>query len=71
MNKPLPDGGFSLDEKTRDTYRKFDDQIRELDEDFEVDGVTFSAPEHFGDLAVHLDKDELKTLQDKSRIFWT
>lgn len=35
----------------RDTHRKLDGQIRELDEDFEVDGMRASAPGHFGDPA--------------------
>lgn len=41
----------TLDGKTRDSHRKLDGQIRELDEDFEVDGMTASAPGMFGDPA--------------------
>lgn len=41
----------SLDGKTRDSHRKLDGQIRELDEDFEVDGMTAEAPGMFGDPA--------------------
>lgn len=73
----------TLDGKTRDTHRKLDGQIRELDEDFEVDGMTVSAPGHFGDPAEDcncrccllqrarwaLDEAELKTLQDRAEYF--
>lgn len=73
----------TLDGKTRDTHRKLDGQIRELDEDFEVDGMTVSAPGHFGDPAEDcncrccllqrarwaLDAEELKTLQDRAEYF--
>lgn len=40
-----------LDGNTRDSHRKLDGQIREIDEDFEVDGMTASAPGMFGDPA--------------------
>lgn len=73
----------TLDGKTRDTHRKLDGQIRELDEDFEVNGMTVSAPGHFGDPAEDcncrccllqrarwaLDAEELKTLQDRAEYF--
>lgn len=38
----------SLDGKTRDTHRKLDGQIRELDEPFEVDGMKAMEPGGFG-----------------------
>lgn len=41
----------SLDGRTRDTHRKLDGQIRELDEDFEVNGARASAPGMFGEPA--------------------
>lgn len=41
----------SLDGKTRDTHRQLDGQIRELDEPFEVDGMTAMQPGGFGDPA--------------------
>ena len=73
----------TLDGKTRDTHRKLDGQIRELYEDFEVNGMTVSAPGHFGDPAEDcncrccllqrarwaLDAEELKTLQDRAEYF--
>lgn len=73
----------TLDGNTRDTHRRLDGQIRELDEDFEIDGMTASAPGHFGDPAEDcncrccllqrarwaLDGDELKTLQDRAEYF--
>lgn len=39
----------SLDDKTRDTHRQLDGQIRELDEPFEVQGMTAMQPGGFGD----------------------
>lgn len=39
----------SLDDKTRDTHRLLDGQIRELDEPFEVMGMTAMEPGGFGD----------------------
>lgn len=73
----------TLDGKTRDTHRRLDGQIRELDEDFEIDGMTASAPGHFGDPAEDcncrccllprarwgLDKSELETLQERAEYF--
>lgn len=41
----------SLDGKTRDTHRMLDGQIRELDEPFEVAGMTAMYPGDFGDPA--------------------
>lgn len=73
----------TLDDKTRDTHRKLDGQIRELDEYFEVNGLKATAPGLFGDPAEDcncrccllqrarwgLDEDELKTLQDRAEFF--
>lgn len=73
----------TLDGTTRDTHRRLDGQIRELDEDFEIDGMTASAPGLFGDPAEDcncrccllqrarwaLDKDELETLQERAEYF--
>lgn len=41
----------SLDDKTRDTHRQLDGQIRELDEVFELQGKTAMMPGGFGDPA--------------------
>lgn len=41
----------ALDGKTRETHRKLDGQIREMDEPFEVDGLTAMYPGDFGDPA--------------------
>lgn len=38
----------TLDKKTRPSHRKLDGQVRELDEDFEVDGMKADSPGHFG-----------------------
>lgn len=38
----------TLDIKTRPSHRKLDGQVRELDEDFEVDGMKADSPGHFG-----------------------
>lgn len=73
----------TLDDKTRETHRQLDGQIRELDEYFEVNGLKATAPGHFGDPAEDcncrccllqrarwgLDEDELKTLQDRAEYF--
>jgi SPP1 gp7 family putative phage head morphogenesis protein len=73
----------SLDGKTRDTHRKLDGQIREVDEPFEMDGKKAMFPGDFGDPAEDcncrcasltrarwgLDEDELKTLQDRAEYF--
>lgn len=73
----------ALDGKTRDTHRKLDGQIREVDEPFEVDGKKAMFPGDFGDPAEDcncrctadtrarwaLDEDELKTLQERAAYF--
>lgn len=73
----------SLDGRTRDTHRKLDGQIRELDEPFEVYGMKADAPGHFGDPAEDcncrctllqraawaLDKSELETLKERADFF--
>jgi hypothetical protein len=41
----------ALDGKTRDTHRKLDGQIREIDDPFEVDGKKAMYPGEFGDPA--------------------
>lgn len=41
----------TLDGRTRDSHRKLDGQIRELDEPFEVNGMTAMQPGDFGDPA--------------------
>lgn len=37
----------TLDNKTRPHHRQLDGQVKELDEDFEINGLTASAPGHF------------------------
>lgn len=73
----------SLDGRTRDTHRKLDGQIRELDEPFEVDGKKAMHPSGFGrpeeDINCRctllqrarwaLDDEELQTLQDRAKFF--
>ena len=73
----------SLDGRTRDTHRKLDGQIRELDEPFEVYGMKADAPGQFGDPAEDcncrctllqrakwaLDESELETLQERAEFF--
>lgn len=73
----------SLDGKTRDTHRKLDGQIRELDEPFEVDGMKADAPGYFGNPAEDcncrcallqrarwaLDETELDTLKERAEYF--
>lgn len=73
----------TLDGSTRETHRKLDGQIREVDEDFEVDGMHASAPGHFGDPAEDcncrcavlqrakwaLNEAELETLQERAEFF--
>ncbi|MGD6877845.1 phage minor head protein [Bacillus infantis] len=73
----------TLDGKTRDTHRKLDGQIRELDEPFEVDGMEADAPGMFGDPAEDcncrcallqrarwaLDEEELATLEARAEYF--
>lgn len=73
----------TLDGDTRETHRVLDGQIREIEEDFEVDGKRASAPGHFGDPAEDcncrcvlcqrakwaLDEDELKSLQERAEFY--
>lgn len=73
----------TLDDVTRETHQKLDGQIRELDEDFEVDGMTAPYPGGFGDPAEDcncrccilqrarwaLDADELATLEERANYF--
>lgn len=73
----------TLDDKTRESHRKLDGQIRELDEPFEVDGMKADAPGHFGDPAEDcncrcavlqrakwaLDEEELETLKQRAEYF--
>lgn len=68
----------ALDGRTRETHMKLDGQIRELDEPFEVDGMTAMYPSDFGNPAEDincrcaltqrarwaLDDDETKQLQN-------
>ena len=72
-----------LDGATRDTHRQLDGQIKEVDEDFEVNGLRASAPGMFGDPAEDcncrcsllqkakwaLDDKELETLKDRAEYF--
>ena len=73
----------TLDDVTRETHQKLDGQIRELDEDFEVDGMTVPYPGGFGDPAEDcncrccilqrarwaLDQDELDTLKERAAFY--
>ncbi len=73
----------TLDGDTRPTHRRLDGQIREIDKPFEMDGKEAMYPGDFGDPAEDcncrcvsltrarwaLDKDELKTLQDRAKFF--
>lgn len=73
----------TLDGKTRDSHRRLDGQLRELDKDFEVEGKTASAPGHFGSPKEDcncrcvllqrarwaLDEDELKILQERAEYY--
>lgn len=73
----------TLDGSTRDTHRKLDGQIRELDEPFEVQGHKAKGPGHFGrpeeDINCRcsilqrarwaLDDDELETLKDRAAYY--
>lgn len=73
----------TLDGDTRETHRMLDGQIREIEEDFEVDGKRASAPGHFGDPEEDcncrcvllqrakwaMDEDELKTLQERAEFY--
>ena len=73
----------TLDNRTRPHHKMLDGQIRELDEDFEVEGMTASAPGHFGrakeDINCRccllqrarraLDEDELDELKERAAYF--
>lgn len=73
----------SLDSRTRETHRRLDGQIRELEEPFEIGGREVMAPGYFGDPAEDcncrcvsltrarwaLDEDELQTLKDRAEYF--
>lgn len=73
----------TLDSDTRDTHRRLDGQIREVDEPFEMDGKTAMYPGEFGDPAedcncrcvaltrarAAMDADELKTMQERAKTF--
>ena len=73
----------SLDGRTRDTHRRLDGQIRDVDDPFEMDGKSAMFPGDFGNPAEDcncrcasltrakwgLDEDELKTLQDRAEYF--
>lgn len=73
----------TLDNRTRPHHRMLDGQIRELDEDFEIEGITASAPGHFGrakeDINCRccllqrarwaLDEDELNELKERAAYF--
>lgn len=73
----------TLDGATRDTHRKLDGQIREVDEPFEMDGKEAQHPGDFGDPAEDcrcrcvalsrsrkaLDAAELETLKERAK-FW-
>ncbi len=73
----------TLDSRTRPHHRMLDGQIRELDEDFEIEGMTASAPGHFGrakeDINCRccllqrarwaLDEDELNELKERAAYF--
>jgi hypothetical protein len=73
----------TLDDRTRESHRLLDGQIRELDEPFEVYGLKAMYPGDFGEPGEDincrccclqrarwaLDADELKTLQDRANYF--
>lgn len=73
----------TLDGRTRPEHKQLDGQIREIDEDFEVDGYSAQGPGGFGDPYMDcncrccllqrakwaLDEEELKTLQDRAEYF--
>lgn len=72
-----------LDGKTRDSHRKLDHQIREMDKPFEIEGKKAMYPHDFGDPAedcncrctlltrarAALDADELKVMQERAEFF--
>ena len=73
----------TLDGHTRDHHRELDGQIRDVDDDFEVGGMTVEAPGMFGDPADdcncrccllqrarwELDESELDTLRERADYF--
>lgn len=73
----------TLDGATRETHRKLDGQIREVDEPFEADGKKAMFPGDFGDPAEDincrcasltrarwgLDESELETLKERAKFF--
>lgn len=73
----------TLDGATRDTHRKLDGQIREVDEPFEMDGKEAQYPGDFGDPAEDcrcrcvalsrarsaLDEAELETMKERAKFF--
>lgn len=73
----------TLDGHTRDHHRQLDGQIRDVDDDFEVGGMTVEAPGMFGDPAEDcncrccllqrarwkLDESELDTLRERADYF--
>lgn len=73
----------TLDGHTRDHHRELDGQIRDVDDDFEVGGMTVEAPGMFGDPAEdcncrccllqrarwELDESELDTLRERDDYF--
>lgn len=73
----------TLDRRTRPHHRQLDGQIRELEEDFEVDGLKAPAPGHFGKASEDcncrccllqrarwaLDEDELDELKERAAYF--
>lgn len=73
----------TLDNRTRPHHRQLDGQIRELEEEFEVDGLKAPAPGHFGKASEDcncrccllqrarwaLDEDELNELKERAAYF--
>lgn len=73
----------TLDHKTRNTHRRLDGQIREIDEPFEIDGKTAMYPGGFGRAEEDcncrcvaltrakwgLDEKELETLKERAKYF--
>lgn len=73
----------TLDGRTRPEHKQLDGQIRDIDDDFEVDGYSAQGPGGFGDPYMDcncrccllqrakwaLDEEELKTLQDRAEYF--
>lgn len=73
----------TLDGRTRPHHRQLDGQLREIDDPFEIDGKTASAPGMFGSPAEDcncrcallqrarwaLDEDELQTLKERAEFY--